>query len=95
MEAEALRRLAVLHHHRNERDIARELSNRSYAIALEIGDQVLAGEALNVLAGFAFESGAMEEARARYQEALELGRRRSEPPRADRAEPGHPRQHPG
>jgi putative nucleotidyltransferase with HDIG domain len=73
VEAEALRRLAVLHHHRNERDAARELSSRSYAIAREIGDQVLAGEALNVLAGFAFESGAMEEARTRYQEALELG----------------------
>jgi putative nucleotidyltransferase with HDIG domain len=73
VEAEALRRLAVLHHHRNERDIARELSSRSYAIAREIGDQVLAGEALNVLAGFAFESGAMEEARSRYQEALDLG----------------------
>jgi putative nucleotidyltransferase with HDIG domain len=73
VEAEALRRLAVLHHHRNERDSARELSKRSYAIALEIGDRVLAGEALNVLAGFAFESGAMEEARARYQEALDLG----------------------
>ena len=73
VQAEALRRLAVLHHHRNESDIARELSHRSYAIALEIGDQVLAGEALNVLAGFAFESGAMEQARARYQEALDLG----------------------
>lgn len=73
VEAEALRRLAVLHHHRNERDTARELSTRSYAIAGEIGDRVLAGEALNVLAGFAFESGAMEEARARYLEALRLG----------------------
>lgn len=73
VEAEALRRLAVLHHHRNERETAKELSARSHAIALEIGDQVLAGEALNTLAGFAFESGAMEEARARYQEALELG----------------------
>jgi putative nucleotidyltransferase with HDIG domain len=73
VEAEALRRLAVLHHHRNERDIARGLSGRSLALAREIGDRVLAGEALNVLAGFAFESGEMEEARARYQEALELG----------------------
>jgi putative nucleotidyltransferase with HDIG domain len=63
----------VLHHHRNERDVARELSNRSYAIAREIGDQVLAAEAVNVLACFAFECGAMEEAQARYQEALELG----------------------
>jgi putative nucleotidyltransferase with HDIG domain len=73
VEAEALRRLAVLHHHRNERESARELAARSHAIALKIGEQVLAGEALNVLACFAFESGAMEEARARYQEALELG----------------------
>jgi putative nucleotidyltransferase with HDIG domain len=73
VEAEALRRLAVLHHHRNERDTARELSNRSHAIACEIGDRVLAGEALNVLAIFAFESGAMEEARAGYREALEVG----------------------
>ncbi len=73
VEAEALRRLAVLHHHRNERDIARDLANRSHAIALEIGDQVLAAEALNVLACFAFESGVMDEARTRYQEALEIG----------------------
>jgi putative nucleotidyltransferase with HDIG domain len=73
VEAEALRRLAVLHHHRNERDTAGELCSRSHAIAREIGDRVLAGEALNVLAGFAFESGAMEEARSRYQDALELG----------------------
>jgi putative nucleotidyltransferase with HDIG domain len=70
---EALRRLAVLHHHRNERDTARELSSRSLAIAREIGNDVLAGEALNVLAGFAFESGSMEEAKERYQEALGLG----------------------
>jgi putative nucleotidyltransferase with HDIG domain len=73
VEAEALRRLAVLHHHRNERDTARGLGGRSLAIAQEIGDQVLAGEALNVLGGFAFESGAMDEARGRYQEALGLG----------------------
>ena len=73
VEAEALRRLAVLHHHRNERDQARELCSRSHAIAHQTGNQVLAGEALNVLAGFAFESGAMDEARDRYQKALDLG----------------------
>jgi putative nucleotidyltransferase with HDIG domain len=73
VEAEALRRLAVLHHRRNERESARELANRSHAIARKIGDMVLAGEALNVLAGFAFESGAMEEARERFLEALTLG----------------------
>jgi putative nucleotidyltransferase with HDIG domain len=71
--AEALRRLAVQHHHRGERDAARELSQRSYTIATDLGDDVLAGEALNVLAGFAFESGAMSDARTRYLEALALG----------------------
>jgi putative nucleotidyltransferase with HDIG domain len=73
VEAEALRRLAVLHHRRNERDTALELAGRSHAIAREIGAAVLAGEALNVLAGFAFEAGAMEEAEERYREALALG----------------------
>ncbi len=73
IEAEALRRLAVVHHHRNEPAAARELIQRSLAIAQAINDPVLAGEALNVLAGFAFEGGAMDEARARYIEALELG----------------------
>ena len=43
IEAEVLRRLAVLHHRRNERDTATELATRSHAIALEIGDSVLAG----------------------------------------------------
>jgi len=73
VEAEALRRLAVLHHRRNERDTALELASRSHAIALEIGATVMAGEALNVLAGFAFEAGAMEEAEDRFREALALG----------------------
>ncbi len=71
-EAEALRRLAVVHHHRNEPVPARELVGRSFTIAHAIGDNLLAGEALNVLAGFEFESGAMDQARARYREALEL-----------------------
>ncbi len=71
-EAEALRRLAVVYHHRNEGQVAQGLVERSLEIARRIRDEVLAGEALNVLAGFAFESGAMDEARARYLEALEL-----------------------
>jgi len=69
-QAEALRRLSVQHHHRGERDVALKLSQQSYTIANEIGDDVLAGEALNVLGIFAFEGGAMEEARTRYLEAL-------------------------
>jgi putative nucleotidyltransferase with HDIG domain len=71
--AEVLRRLSVLHHLRNEPQTARDLSERSYLLACEIGDAVLAGEALNVLAGFAFESAAMDDARVRYLEALRLG----------------------
>jgi putative nucleotidyltransferase with HDIG domain len=71
-EAEALRRLAVVHHHRNEGTEAKELVEQSLAIARSLRDEVLAGEALNVLAGFAFESGAIDEARARYLEALDL-----------------------
>ncbi len=71
-ESEACRRMAVMHHHRNEAAAARELVARSFAIAQAIHDEVLAGEALNVLAGFDFESGSMHEARARYLEALPL-----------------------
>jgi putative nucleotidyltransferase with HDIG domain len=72
IEAEVLRRLAVVHHHRNDPVLARELVRRSFAIARAIGDDVLAGEALNVLAAFDFEAGAMDQARARYLEALQL-----------------------
>jgi putative nucleotidyltransferase with HDIG domain len=71
-QAEALRRLGVVYHHRNEAATALELTQRSHSIARDIGDPVLAAEALNVLAGFAFETGAMQEALTRYQEALEL-----------------------
>jgi putative nucleotidyltransferase with HDIG domain len=71
-EAEALRRLSVILHHGNDRTLARELCGRSHELARKSGDQVLASEALNVLAGFDFEAGAMDAARARYHEALEL-----------------------
>ena len=40
--AEALRRLAVLRNQRNGSALARELCRRSYAVALEIGNNVLA-----------------------------------------------------
>ena len=74
---------------------AGELVERSLAIARRLDDEVLAGEALNVLAGFAFESGAIDEARARYLEALGAQRERSRRARPDRAESRHPGQHPG
>jgi putative nucleotidyltransferase with HDIG domain len=71
--AEALRRLGVVHHHRDQPETARALCQRSYETGLEIGDAVLAAEALNALAGFDFESGSIEAAREKFYRALELG----------------------
>ena len=71
--AEALRRLAVLHHHRSDAATAAELCHRSHAVAVEIGNDLLAAEALNVLAGFALESGDLELARATFDRALTVG----------------------
>ena len=71
--AEALRRLAVVCHHRDERARARVLCERSYRTASDLGDRVLAAEALNTLAGFDVESGSIEEAREKFYRALELG----------------------
>ncbi len=71
--AEALRRLGVVHHHRNEGDEARRLCQRSYDTAIAIGNPVLAAEALNALAGFDFEAGSITEAREKFYRALELG----------------------
>lgn len=71
--AEALRRMGVVHHHRDQPAVARELCERSYRTATDIGDAVLAAEALNAMAVFDFESGAMEAAREKFYRALELG----------------------
>lgn len=71
--AEALRRLAVVRHRRGEREAASALCERSLAVANDAADPVLAGEALNTLAGFDFESGAIDVARGRFYRALELG----------------------
>ena len=71
--AEALRRLAVVHYHRDLPGLARELCQRSHQTAQEIGDKVLAAEALNTMAGFDFEGGLIEAARERFYQALELG----------------------
>ncbi len=65
--------MGVVHHHRNERDLARTLCQRSYETALDLGDSVLAAEALNALAGFDFEAGSIKEAREKFYQALELG----------------------
>ncbi|HEY6092867.1 MAG TPA: HD domain-containing phosphohydrolase [Gemmatimonadales bacterium] len=71
--AEALRRLAVVRHHRNESDVSRELCQRSYDVACRIPNDVLAAEALNTMGGIALRTGAMEDARAFFLQALERG----------------------
>ena len=71
--AVALRRLAVLHHHGNEPALARQCAERSYDVALGIGDTVRAAEAQNVLAGFALEHGDLDQARDQYHRAVQLG----------------------
>jgi putative nucleotidyltransferase with HDIG domain len=71
--AEALRRLAVLHHHRNDTPAARALCARSHDVAAALGDDVLTAEALNVLAGIALETGELEHARDTFGRALVRG----------------------
>jgi tetratricopeptide (TPR) repeat protein len=72
VRAEALRRLGVLHHLRAEAGIARDLCQRSCAVALDAGDGDLAADACNALAGFALERGDLTEAQERYGQALRL-----------------------
>ncbi|HEX2635965.1 MAG TPA: HD domain-containing phosphohydrolase [Gemmatimonadales bacterium] len=71
--AEALRRRGVVHHLRHEPVLARELCGRSREVASRHGHAILAAEAINALAGFDFESGAIETAREGFHEALGLG----------------------
>ena len=70
--AEALRRAAVLRHHRNESDQARSLCRRSHDIAQRVGNAVLAAEALNTLGGVDLMTGSLEDARTSFREALTL-----------------------
>jgi putative nucleotidyltransferase with HDIG domain len=72
-EAEALRMLGVVRHRQGRAEEARGLCRRSHEQAIAIGDLVLAGEALNALAGFAFEAGEIAAARETYLTALSLG----------------------
>lgn len=71
--AEALRRLAVLLHHRDDREQARRLAERSREIAHRIGHDLLEAEAINTLGGLDLTSGRLAEARHRFVEALERG----------------------
>ena len=71
--AEALRRLAVVRHRCNRSDEARQLCNRSFTVAHEAGNDILAAEAVNTLGGIDLESGPLAEARRHFQRAVELG----------------------
>jgi putative nucleotidyltransferase with HDIG domain len=71
--AEALRRLAVVLHHRNESARARDFCGRSYKVACSLGNDILAADALNTMGGLALRTGAMEDARAHFLQALERG----------------------
>jgi HD-GYP domain-containing protein (c-di-GMP phosphodiesterase class II) len=71
--AEALRRLAVLRHHRSESERARELCRTSYDVARQIGNDVLAAEALNTLGGVELSTGSLQDARRTFLTALQLG----------------------
>jgi putative nucleotidyltransferase with HDIG domain len=71
--AEALRRLAVLRHHRDDTAQARGLCRRSFDVARALGDDLLAAEALNTLGGVEMTSDWLEDARNDFLHALELG----------------------
>lgn len=71
--AEALRRLAVVLHQRDETDRAWELCRQSYQVACDLGSDVLAAEALNTIGGLHLASGALEEARRAFLKAIRLG----------------------
>src|SRR5579862_2094492 len=57
--AEAYRRVAVLHHRRNQPTLARSFCQASHQLATQLGDRLLVAHALNVRAGMAFEVGEM------------------------------------
>jgi tetratricopeptide (TPR) repeat protein len=70
--AEALRRLAVLHHLRAEPEVAFDLCQRSREVADRVGAQELAADANNALAGFALERGDLSSACELYGSALQV-----------------------
>ncbi len=71
--AEALRRLAVVRHQCNESQLARELCQRSEAVATECDNAVLAAEALNTHGAIDVQTGLLDEARRHFLQALERG----------------------
>ena len=71
--SEALRRLAIIRHHRGESADARELCRRSHAVARAAGTDLLAADALNTLGVIGLETDAVADARQHFLRALELG----------------------
>ena len=71
--AEALRRLAVVRHHRDDTAQARGLCRRSFEVARDLGDDLLAAEALNTLGGVEMTSDWLEDARQNFLRALDFG----------------------
>src|SRR5213594_5037045 len=63
--AEALRRLAVVRRHRSEVAAATALCQRSYEVARQAGDDLLAAEALNTLGGLHLSTGEIGRASCR------------------------------
>ncbi len=73
IQAEAMRRLAIQHHHRNEPEAARRACDASYALALANRDEVLAAEVLNTRGMFALELGDLDGAKTQFHRALAMG----------------------
>ena len=71
--SEALRRLAILQHHRADSARARELSRRAYEVAREMSHDLLAAEALNTMGGLELATGSLQDARQVLFRALDLG----------------------
>ena len=71
--AEAMRRLGAVRYKRDECRVGRDLCNRSYEIARDIANTLLAGEALNTLGVMLLRDGALAEAQNTLLKAVELG----------------------
>jgi len=71
--SEALRRYAIIRHHRGESGDAREMCRRAHTAALAAGLNLLAAEALNTLGGIGLETDGVADVRAHFLRALELG----------------------
>ncbi len=71
--AEALRRLAIVRHHCNQSVEARRLCERSFTVARETSNDILAAEALNTLGGIDLEAGPLADARRHFLRAVQLG----------------------